>query len=418
MRPTLELSMIVKNGGRPLERCLASVRDAVDRIVIGDTGSTDETAEIAARFDAEVIGIPWEGNFAAARNLVLRQASCDWVLVLDADEMLDPDGARSLRPLLATTDRCAFNVMVWNYVKQWNSRSGTDGPVANPGTLTAADAYPAYIASVNTRLFRRHPGVYFERPVHETVVHRVQELGLSLGKASFVIHHLGFVEAAEAARSAKEELYLEIGRDHLAAFPEDTRTAYELGWGALEHAKDPQAGLELLLRAIELDQSNTEAIVLAGVCLLRLGRHAEAVRLFTYAVQRKHPSIVLYDSLGDAHLHLRQYQAAADAYGIARGLGGGSPLLLAKFGACQVYLQNTVEGMTALRDALGMDPDQAELIDIVIAGAVQAGELSFAASLADRRLQSGGATELHHTIAAFAPAGQHQSGIDLHPACP
>jgi tetratricopeptide (TPR) repeat protein len=174
----------------------------------------------------------------------------------------------------------------------------------------------------------------------------------------------------------------------------------------------------LLLRSVELDESNTEAIVLAGVCLLRLGRHAEAIRLFAYAVQRRHPSTVLYDSLGDAHLHLRQYQAAADAYDTARSLGVASPLLLAKYGACQVYLGNTVAGMTALRGALGMDPDQVELVDIVIAGAVQAGELSFAAGLADQRLQSGGATNLHRTIANLAPVGQDECGVDLQPACP
>ena len=49
MQPTLELSMIVKNGAKGLARCLESVAGLVDRITIGDTGSSDETSEIAAR---------------------------------------------------------------------------------------------------------------------------------------------------------------------------------------------------------------------------------------------------------------------------------------------------------------------------------------------------------------------------------
>ncbi|QEE29760.1 glycosyltransferase [Terriglobus albidus] len=398
---TIELSMIVKNGGSSLARCLQSVRGVVDHIVIGDTGSTDDTAEIARAFGAEWITIPWNSDFAEARNLVLQQATCDWILVLDADEMLDPKGALALKRLVSETDRFAFDVVRWNYVRQANSRSGTDGAMANPQVLPEAEGFPAYVTSINTRLFRRHAGIWFERPVHETVVYRVKELGLSIGQAPFVIHHFGHAEDDEAVRDAKNELYLEIGKRHLEAFPEDSRTAYELGWGALEYSKNPQAALDLLIRAIQLDESNTEAIILGGVCLLRMWRYAEAVQLFSHAVERHSSSIVLYESLGDAHLHQQQYQAASEAYNAARSLGGASALILAKYGVCQIYLGQMDEGMDALRKAHRMEPDHAELLDIVIAGAVTANEITFAADLAKKRLEMEGASDLHRSIANY-----------------
>lgn len=89
--------MIVKDGGAALGRCLASVAPFVDRILLGDTGSGDGSPALARGFGAEVVAIRWEEDFSRARNRVLEQAQCDWILVLDADEILDDAGGRRIR---------------------------------------------------------------------------------------------------------------------------------------------------------------------------------------------------------------------------------------------------------------------------------------------------------------------------------
>jgi glycosyltransferase involved in cell wall biosynthesis len=93
----LALVMIVRDEERSLARCLNSVRNLVDRIIIMDTGSTDRTVEIARSFSAEVFHMPWPGDFAAARNAALDKSEADWNLVLDADEWLEA-GAEALGP--------------------------------------------------------------------------------------------------------------------------------------------------------------------------------------------------------------------------------------------------------------------------------------------------------------------------------
>ena len=391
--------MIVKNGGSSLARCLTSVKDAVNRIVIGDTGSTDNTLEIAADFGAETIHVPWTGDFAEARNHVLRHARCDWILVLDADEMMDPKGVKALKHLVTRTTCHAFDVVRFNYVKESASRSGTDGALPNPHLLAEAGPFPAYVKTINTRLFRRNPEVWFERPVHETIVDRIKALKLPIGEAPFVIHHFGHVEDDESQRSAKNALYQEIGKRHLATFPEDSRTAYELALGEMEHFRNFPAALDLFIRAIHLDESNTEAIIMGGVCLLRMQRHAEAIDLLSQAKQRHSKSIVLFESLGDAHLHLQQYPAAVDAYVQARQFGGSSALLIAKCGVCRIFIRQHSEGLAELREAYSIGPAQAELLDILIAGALQAHEKEFAATLATQRLALGGASALHLSLA-------------------
>jgi glycosyltransferase involved in cell wall biosynthesis len=84
--PKLSLAMIVKNEARCLARCLQSTRATVDEIVVADTGSTDDTVRIAREFGARIVNFAWVGDFAAARNFAIANASGDWILVLDADE--------------------------------------------------------------------------------------------------------------------------------------------------------------------------------------------------------------------------------------------------------------------------------------------------------------------------------------------
>ena len=86
-------------------RCLQAARDAVDEIVVVDTGSTDRTVEIAESLGARVLHHEWDGDFSAARNVSFEAATGDWVMYLDADEVLVADDvrapARARRPHLA-----------------------------------------------------------------------------------------------------------------------------------------------------------------------------------------------------------------------------------------------------------------------------------------------------------------------------
>ena len=85
---TISLCTIVKNEEEMLPKCLESVKDFVDEIVIVDTGSTDNTVEIAKSFGARVLHFEWINDFSAARNFALDQCTTDYALVLDADEIL------------------------------------------------------------------------------------------------------------------------------------------------------------------------------------------------------------------------------------------------------------------------------------------------------------------------------------------
>ena len=81
---TLSLCMIVKNEEETLARCLDSIKDAVDEIIIADTGSTDSTVKIAKRYTDKVYHFDWVYDFSAARNFSFSKASSDYCMWLDA----------------------------------------------------------------------------------------------------------------------------------------------------------------------------------------------------------------------------------------------------------------------------------------------------------------------------------------------
>src|SRR3990167_6711291 len=98
--PTISLCMIVKNEERYLDQCLNSVKDLADEIIIVDTGSTDRTKEIAKKFNAKIFDFKWTDDFSAARNESIKHATKDWILVLDADEVLDEEGKKMIREIV------------------------------------------------------------------------------------------------------------------------------------------------------------------------------------------------------------------------------------------------------------------------------------------------------------------------------
>ncbi|HHL0974619.1 TPA: glycosyltransferase [Bacillus cereus] len=101
---TISLCMIVKNEAHTLDRCLQSIQDIPDEIIIVDTGSTDTTKEIAKKWTEHVYDFEWIYDFSAARNEAFRHATKDYIFWLDADDVLKPADANKLRILKNVLD--------------------------------------------------------------------------------------------------------------------------------------------------------------------------------------------------------------------------------------------------------------------------------------------------------------------------
>ena len=148
---TISLCMIVKNEEKILERCLDSVADLVDEIVIADTGSTDATREIARRYTEKVYDFPWTDDFSAARNFVFSRATQEYIYSADADEVLSPKNRERFR-LLKETLLPEVEIVQMKYANQLQFNT-----VYN------------YDEEYRPKLFKRKRDFVWEAPIHETV---------------------------------------------------------------------------------------------------------------------------------------------------------------------------------------------------------------------------------------------------------
>lgn len=228
----ISLCMIVKNEQKSLGRCLNSVKDLVQEMVIVDTGSTDSTLEIIQEFDAHIYHFSWCNDFAVARNYGMQYATQDWILCLDADEVLTPTIIPEIKSLIKLEKH-----LVINFLRQ------EVGATQSPYSLVS-------------RLFRRHPQVYFSRPYHAMIDDSVSELlnqdpswqVLELSKVG--IYHYGYQPQAIAsldkstrARQTMEKFY--------QTHPEDAYVCSKLGALYLQ-VGEHEPGMELLQKALNL----------------------------------------------------------------------------------------------------------------------------------------------------------------------
>jgi tetratricopeptide (TPR) repeat protein len=401
--------MIVRDGGAGLARALESARSAVDGMVVGDTGSADASREVARRMGARVLEIPWENDFAKARNAVLAACRAEWVLWLDADEMLDPAGAAWIPALLEQNQSAqapvdAWQVWRWNYVRTLNSRSGELVAEPNPVRLEQSRPYPAYTRHLNTLLFRRLPGLYFENPVHETVSKRVRALGLRTAEAPFVIHHFGVVEDSDQRRREKNERYHQLGLEKAGSNPGDDRAHYELGLSYLEHRRDPAAALACFEQSLALNPLRTAAWIYAGICLTRMGRLPEALARLRHAEQMGVRSGLLSGAMGDVFFQAGEAAQAVRWYEQAKEFSAVAPIVECKLGACQVLLREADAGLARIQAAVAHEPESGELYEIWAAAALQAGDAATAARVAAERLALGTPPASSFVVAAALQA--------------
>jgi tetratricopeptide (TPR) repeat protein len=381
--PSIGLSMIVKNEAHALSSCLHSVAGVVRQIVIADTGSTDGTAEIARKFGATIISVPWDNHFANARNAGLQAMQTDWVLVLDADEELDSDAGTLLPHLLQDSKAGGYLVPIRNYIPTVTGRGWDRSAEKNLSHHPRAQTAPAYFLHENCRLFRRDPEVYFTGRVHELVEPRIQALNRQVLMAPFCIHHFGQL-AAEESRNAKAVHYRDLLRLKIQELPGDSMAWVQLGLQEYECSRDPSEPLRCFERAIALEPEKTPAHLFKAMVYLDCGMNDQALA----ALDASHPdkrSRALREHLrGDALHNLGRLAEARTAYSDAARATGNDPVIGSKLGYTEVRLGRTREGLAKLRQAAEKAPDVAEIRERLMKAFVAVNALSEAADHAEK----------------------------------
>ncbi|WP_226682072.1 glycosyltransferase [Sutcliffiella horikoshii] len=173
--PTISLCMIVKNEEKYLKKCLTSVMNSVDEIVIVDTGSTDATLDIAREFGARIYQYEWNNDFSEARNHAINYAEKEYILILDADECIELHGS-ILKDLKERRDY---------YVTKIKNFSSA-------GFIRYHEAI---------RIFKNNIGLRYFGKIHEHINIEETNKNYSRGYTNFLINHEGYKEEVVTERN-------------------------------------------------------------------------------------------------------------------------------------------------------------------------------------------------------------------------
>ena len=170
MKNKISVCIIAKNEEKNLENCLISVKDIAHEIIVLDTGSIDKTREIASKY-SKVYDYIWDYDFSKARNMCMSYAISDWILFIDADEILSEETSGNIDNFLESHDidkPLVFNFRIINHIK------GKVLPEVYRNTL-----------------FKNHFGIKFTKPVGEYL--RIDKENLIVEKCpEFLIIHNKF----------------------------------------------------------------------------------------------------------------------------------------------------------------------------------------------------------------------------------
>ncbi len=185
-RVKLSITLITRNEAANIGRTLAAVRGVADDIVVVDSGSTDDTVTLAEAGGARVVVNPWSG-YGAQKRFAETQAHHDWVLNLDADEVVTPELVTEIKALLAAPPPLPGYRIKIRYVYP-----------GRPSPRLWAD-YHNYI-----RLYDRRAMRFRDSPVHDTV----DPAGHAVGQLSGTVVH--FSAQSFAHMKQKLEAYTDL----------------------------------------------------------------------------------------------------------------------------------------------------------------------------------------------------------------
>jgi len=227
---TVSLCMMVRNEEKYLADCLSSIKDNVDQLIIIDTVSTDNTIDIANSFGAEVYHFDWRDDFSLARNESIKYAKCDWILWMDADEILDPDSIEEYKRCISNKEKPVY------YKVMIRSNTGDEKSIHDSDTH---------------RLFSNNFGIKFQNRIHEQISYSAHKIGAIEKISSILLYHKGY-DVNESDLEKKILRNRKLLTKMVEDFPNDAYSNFTLAQN-YGQAKEWKLMIHHLERALELE---------------------------------------------------------------------------------------------------------------------------------------------------------------------
>ncbi len=359
----LALTMIVRDEAAQLPAFLAHHQGLADEIVVVDTGSEDQTREIAATAGALVVDFPWQDDFAAARNAGLEAATAEWIVFLDADERLSQSDFSALQRSLPDRPDRVFLQETWNYCLdmahlEWQPISGRY-PQEEKGQT-------GMFVARRVGVFPRLKYLVFSGRVHESVLPAAEALGLPLAKLDIPVHHYGYAQTIEI-NVARHERYRRMVQLKFDDNPADPAAQLEWATVLLESGEPQQAMVHLMelangprgLRPV------VRGLALQGRLRREMGEIPAALSLLSEAVGQDPDFLLGWMELVRTEALAENWDAASNALAKAEArFGHQNPQLLREALRIKIKTGQLPAALIAAEELTRLSPHWREIRDL------------------------------------------------------
>lgn len=346
-REQLSVCLIVKDEEENLERCLESIKDIASEIIMIDTGSTDNTIQIAKRFGADIYHFKWCDDFSAARNFSLEKAKQHWTLILDADESISLKDISKLKKLLRKKENVAYNFITRNYVDSYDIQG-----IIVDNSYDEGKDYCGWCRSSKVRLFPTNNNIRFEGKVHELVEKSLKNSGIKITESEIPIHHYGYLEQKYKKKSEK---YLDLNIEKVKSNINDLKSIVELAdqYMALNNYDE---ALVLWRRALTIMPNDSYFLAKTGTTFNLLGDYRRAEEYFQKSINIEETEYA-FQHLGICYAKQENYQ---EAYKVFKKIVFQTSDIRTKanFAFCCNFLEKYDESIIILEKCLKIDRKQ------------------------------------------------------------
>lgn len=308
----LTLCMIVKNEESNLKSCLSKVAPFIEEIIIVDTGSTDNTKAIASEFTDKIYDFKWCNDFSKARNFSISKASNDWILVLDADEVV--------------TD--FFKYSVDTFINN-SLNENKVGRIRRINIMEDAFESKKYTEWVNRLFNRKH--FHYEGIIHEQVTSKDGQ-SYKTERLDIAADHIGYTKEV-LNRTNKLKRNIDMLKSAISLNQEDSYLYYQLGksYYLLKDYKGASSYFEKAL-SFDLDyflEYANDLVETYGYSLINSGRYSDALILENaFEVYKNSPDFLFL--MGLIYMNNAMFEKAIES-----------------FLACTKFPYGKVEGVTS-----------------------------------------------------------------------
>lgn len=297
MQFSLSICLIIKNEEKYLRRCLSSIKEIASQIIIVDTGSTDNSIQIAEEFSEQIYFFKWRNDFSLARNFCLDRAEGEWILVLDGDEELDVKCWGPLSEKIQAIDVEAYFLNVKHNLSK--SQDKFDIP------------------DFQIRLFRNNGKYRYRGVIHENILDSILDFNSSarieLAREISIMHY-GYAEAEIENRYRLKRNADLINKTFFREEDEETKH-FHLGQENYNHNNFEEA-LEHFLFVYEKSNKlhNPKLVSYISLSLFLLNRSFDALDFVDCALAKSPDMGDLYYIKAVIHNNNSQYALAYEAY--------------------------------------------------------------------------------------------------------